>query len=162
MYLLQAKNTLVLNVTETLGICCPFGIRKINLMKVSESTNIAMPIKNLISIIAAVAIGVWAYFGITEKLNNHATQIELMSKDLEKAVEFSIKWPRGEMGSLPADAEQFLLIEDALKDIEDIQEELKESRHNATNISRLQKDVERLLEELEKLKDKVRQNGNSH
>ena len=155
-------NTLVLNVIEILGICCPFGIRKINLMKVSESTNIAMPIKNLISIIAAVAIGVWAYFGITEKLNNHATQIELMSKDLEKAVEFSIKWPRGEMGSLPADAEQFLLIEDALKDIEDIQEELKESRHNATNISRLQKDVERLLEELEKLKDKVRQNGNSH
>tara|TARA_X000000368_G_C22921526_1_gene663280 strand:- start:70 stop:465 length:396 start_codon:yes stop_codon:yes gene_type:complete len=131
-------------------------------MKVSESTNIAMPIKNLISIIAAVAIGVWAYFGITEKLNNHATQIELMSKDLEGAVEFSIKWPRGEMGSLPADAEQFLLIEDALKDIEDIQEELKESRHNATNITRLQKDVERLLEELEKLKDKVRANGNSH
>ena len=131
-------------------------------MKVSESTNIAMPIKNLISIIAAVAIGVWAYFGITEKLNNHATQIELMSKDLEKAVEFSIKWPRGEMGSLPADAEQFLLIEDALKDIEDIQEELKESRHNATNISRLQKDVERLLEQIEILKDKVRKNGNSH
>ena len=129
-------------------------------MKVSESTNIAMPIKNLISIIAAVAIGVWAYFGITEKLNNHATQIELMSKDLEKAVEFPIKWPRGEMGSLPADAEQFLLIEDALKDIEDIQEELKESRHNATNILRLQKDVERLLNELEKIKDKVRDNGN--
>ena len=129
-------------------------------MKVSESTNIAMPIKNLISIIAAVAIGVWAYFGITEKLNNHTTQIELMSKDLEKAVEFSIKWPRGEMGSLPADAEQFLLIEDALKDIEDIQEELKESRHNATNILRLQKDVERLLNEIEKLKDKVRANGN--
>jgi len=129
-------------------------------MKVSESTNIAMPIKNLISIIAAVAIGVWAYFGITEKLNSHSVQIELMSKDLEKAVEFSIKWPRGEMGSLPADAEQFLLIEDALKDIEDIQEELKESRHNATNILRLQKDVERLLNELEKLKDKVRDNGN--
>ena len=131
-------------------------------MKVSESTNIAMPIKNLISIIAAVAIGVWAYFGITEKLNNHATQLELMSKDLDKAVEFSIKWPRGEMGSLPADAEQFLLIEDALKDIEDIQEELKESRHNATNISRLQKDVERLMEQIEILKDKVRKNGNSH
>ena len=129
-------------------------------MKVSESTNIAMPIKNLISIIAAVAIGVWAYFGITEKLNSHSVQLELMSKDLDKAVEFSIKWPRGEMGSLPADAEQFLLIEDALKDIEDIQEELKESRHNATNILRLQKDVERLLNELEKLKDKVRDNGN--
>jgi|TARA_E500000178_G_C16982813_1_gene736677 methyl-accepting chemotaxis protein len=131
-------------------------------MRVSEKTSIAMPIKNLISIIAAVAIGVWAYFGITEKLNSHSTQLELMQKDLDKAVEFSIKWPRGEMGSLPADAEQFLLIEDALKDIEDIQEELKESRHNATNISRLQKDVDRLLDELEKLKDKVRANGSSH
>ena len=131
-------------------------------MTVREKTNIAMPIKNLISIIAAVAIGVWAYFGITEKLNSHSTQLELMQKDLDKAVEFSIKWPRGEMGSLPADAEQFLLIEDALKDIEDIQEELKESRHNATNISRLQKDVDRLLDELEKLKDKVRANGSSH
>ena len=129
-------------------------------MKVNESTNIAMPIKTLISIIGAVGIGVWAYFGITEKLNNHATQLELMQKDLDKAVEFSIKWPRGEMGSLPADAEQFLLIEDAIKDIEEIQEELKESRHNATNITRLQKDVERLLDELEKLKDKVRANGN--
>jgi methyl-accepting chemotaxis protein len=121
-----------------------------------------MPIKNLISIIAAVAIGVWAYFGITEKLNSHSTQLELMQKDLDKAVEFSIKWPRGEMGSLPADAEQFLLIEDALKDIEDIQEELKESRHNATNISRLQKDVDRLIDELEKLKDKVRANGKDY
>jgi len=131
-------------------------------MRVSEKTNIAMPIKNLISIIAAVAIGVWAYFGITEKLNSHSTQLELMQKDLDKAVEFSIKWPRGEMGSLPADAEQFLLIEDALKDIEDIQEELKESRHNATNISRLQKDVDRLMDELEKLKDKVRANGKDY
>ena len=131
-------------------------------MKVSETTNIAMPIKNLISIIAAVAIGVWAYFGITEKLNSHSTQLELMQKDVDKAVEFSIKWPRGEMGSLPADAEQFLLIEDALKDIEDIQEELKESRHNATNISRLQKDVDRLMDELEKLKDKVRANGKDY
>ena len=128
-------------------------------MKVSESTNIAMPIKNLVSIIAAVAVGVWAYFGITDKLNNHATQLELMQKDLDKAVEFSIKWPRGEMGSLPADAEQFLLIEDAIKDIEQIEEELKESRHNATNIKRLQSDVERLIEHIEKLKDKVRSNG---
>ena len=131
-------------------------------MKVSEKTNIAMPIKNLISIVGSVAVGVWAYFGVVEKLNSHSTQLELMQKDLDKAVEFSIKWPRGEMGSLPADAEQFLLIEDALKDIEDIQEELKESRHNATNISRLQKDVDRLLDELEKLKDKVRANGSSH
>ena len=128
-------------------------------MKVSESTNIAMPIKNLISIIGAVAIGVWAYFGITEKLNNHATQLELMSKDLDKAVEFSIKWPRGEMGSLPADSEQFLLIEDSIKDIEKIQEQMESMMHNKVNIERLQKDVDKLMNDLERLKDKVRQNG---
>ena len=162
MYLLQAKNTLALNVTETLGICCPFGIRKINLMKVSSETGVSMPIKNLISIVGAVAVGVWAYFGVVERINKLESDNKLMTKDLESAVEFSIKWPRGELGSLPADAEQFLLIESLLTDVEDIQEEIKESRHNATNITRLQKDVERLLEELEKLKDKVRNNGNSH
>ena len=129
-------------------------------MKVSESTSVDMPLKNLISIIGAVALGVWAYFGIIERLNKLETDNHLIKKDLEGAVEFSIKWPRGELGSLPADSEQFLLIEDAIKDIEDIQDELKESRHNATNISRLQKDVERLLNEIEKIKDKVRKNGN--
>ena len=129
-------------------------------MKVSENTSVDMPLKNLISIIGAVAVGVWAYFGIIERLNKLETDNHLIKKDLEGAVEFSIKWPRGELGSLPADSEQFLLIEDALKDIEDIQDELKESRHNATNISRLQKDVERLLNEIEKIKDKVRANGN--
>jgi hypothetical protein len=131
-------------------------------LSVSENTGISMPLKNLISIVSAVAIGVWAYFGIVERLNILESDSKLMHKDVEKAVEFSIKWPRGELGSLPADAEQFLLIEDALKDIEDIQEELKESRHNATNITRLQKDVDRLLVELEKLKDKVRANGKDH
>ena len=131
-------------------------------ISVSENTGISMPLKNLISIVTAVAIVVWAYFGIVERLNILESDSKLMHKDLEKAVEFSIKWPRGELGSLPADAEQFLLIEDALKDIEDIQEELKESRHNATNITRLQKDVDRLLSDLEKLKDKVRANGKDH
>ena len=131
-------------------------------ISVSENTGISMPLKNLISIVSAVAIGVWAYFGIVERLNILESDSKLMHKDLEKAVEFSIKWPRGELGSLPADAEQFLLIEDALKDIEDIQEELKESRHNATKITRLQKDVDRLLTDLEKLKDKVRANGKDY
>ena len=131
-------------------------------MKVSSETGVSMPIKNLISIVGAVAVGVWAYFGVVERINKLESDNKLMTKDLESAVEFSIKWPRGELGSLPADAEQFLLIESLLTDVEDIQEEIKESRHNATNITRLQKDVERLLEELEKLKDKVRQNGNSH
>jgi len=129
-------------------------------MKISESTNVAMPIRNLISIIAAVAVGVWAYFGIIERLNTLETDNTLMKSDLEKAVEFSIKWPRGELGSLPADSEQFLLIESLLTDVEDIQSEIKESRHNAVNINRLQKDVEKILEQIEILKDKVRNNGN--
>ena len=128
--------------------------------KIREDSGIDLSVKNLISIVIAVAISVWAYFGIIERLNKLETDNHLIKKDLEGAVEFSIKWPRGEMGSLPADSEQFLLIEDAIKDIEDIQQELKESRHNATNITRLQKDVERLLNELEKIKDKVRANGN--
>ena len=128
-------------------------------LKVSSESGISMPLKNLISIVTAVAIGVWAYFGIVERINILESDNKLMHKDLEKAVEFSIKWPRGELGSLPADSEQFLLIEDLIKDVEDIQEELKESRHNATNIIRLQKDVERLMNQLEALKDKVRANG---
>jgi hypothetical protein len=131
-------------------------------LKVSSESGISMPLKNLISIVTAVAIGVWGYFGLVERINVLESDSRLMHKDLEKAVEFSIKWPRGELGSLPADAEQFLLIEDALKDIEEIEEELKESRHNATNIKRLQTDVERLMEQLELLKDKVRANGNKY
>ena len=129
-------------------------------LKVNSSTGINLPIGNLLSIIGACLVAAWFGFSIIERVNKLETQTVLMEKDLEKAVEFSIKWPRGELGSLPADSEQFLLIEDALKDIEDIQEELKESRHNATNISRLQKDVERLMEQLEIIKDKVRKNGN--
>ena len=131
-------------------------------MKVNENTSIDMPLKNLLSIIGAVAIGVWAYFGIIERLNHIETNGKLMITDFDKNTEFRIKWPRGEMGSLPADSEQFLLIESILTDVEDMQVEIKESRHNATNITRLQKDVDRLLEEIEKLKDKVRANGSSH
>ena len=129
-------------------------------MKVSGESGISMPIKNLISIVATVAIGVWAYFGVIERINKLESDNKLMTKDLEGAVEFSIKWPRGELGSLPADSEQFLLIESLLTDVEDIQSEIKESRHNAVNINRLQKDVEKILEHIEVLKDKVRNNGN--
>ena len=128
--------------------------------KIREDSGIDLSIKNLISIIIAVAISVWAYFGIVERINTLETDNHLIKKDLESAVEFSIKWPRGELGSLPADSEQFLLIESILTDVEDIQEEIKESRHNAVNIPRLQKDVDKILEEIEKLKDKVRKNGN--
>ena len=129
-------------------------------MKVSDNTAISMPMRNLLSILAAVGIGVWAYFGIIERLNTLETDNTLMKSDLEKAVEFSIKWPRGELGSLPADSEQFLLIESLLTDVEDIQSEIKESRHNAVNILRLQKDVEKIMKQIEILKDKVRNNGN--
>ena len=131
-------------------------------MKVSENTSIDMPLKNLLSIIGAVAIGVWAYFGIVERINQLETDNHLIKKDLEGAVEFSIKWPRGELGSLPADSEQFLLIESVLADVEDLQVEMKSMRHNAVNIDRLQKDVEKILTDIEKLKDKVRKNGNGH
>ena len=129
-------------------------------MKLSDNTAISMPMRNLLSILAAVGIGVWAYFGIIERLNTLETDNTLMKSDLEKAVEFSIKWPRGELGSLPADSEQFLLIESLLTDVEDIQTEIKESRHNAVNIIRLQKDVEKIMKQIEILKDKVRNNGN--
>ena len=130
-------------------------------MRVSDNTAISMPMRNLLSILAAVGIGVLAYFGIIERLNTLETDNKLMKSDLEKAVEFSIKWPRGELGSLPADSEQFLLIESLLTDVEDIEEEIKESRHNAVNIIRLQKDVDKILEAIEIIKDKVRNNGNS-
>ena len=129
-------------------------------MKVSGESGISMPIKNLISIVATVAIGVWAYFGVIERINELESDNKLMTKDLESAVEFSIKWPRGELGSLPADSEQFLLIEDSIKDIEKIQEQMESMMHNKVNIERLQKDVEKLMNDLEKLKDKVRDNGN--
>ena len=128
-------------------------------MRVSDNTAISMPMRNLISILAAVGIGVWAYFGIIERINKLETDNTLIQKDLDAAVEFSIKWPRGELGSLPADSEQFLLIESLLGDVEYIQLEIKESRHNAVNILRLQKDVDKILTVIEVLKDKVRNNG---
>ena len=133
-------------------------------LQVSYDSGISMPIRNLISIVGAVGIGVWSYFGIVERIGKLETSNQLMSKDLESAVEFSIKWPRGELGSLPADSEQFLLIEDSIKDIEAMQEQMESMMHNKVNIERLQKDVEKLMSDIEKLKDKQREfaNGNSH
>ena len=104
-------------------------------MRVSDNTAISMPMRNLLSILGAVAVGVWAYFGVIERINSIENDNVLIKKDLDQAVEFSIKWPRGELGSLPADSEQFLLIESLLGDVEYIQLEIKESRHNAVNIS---------------------------
>ncbi len=130
--------------------------------KVSENTNVQLPLRNLISIVIAVAVGVWAYFGIVETLNVHSTKLKLMESDLEKNTEFRIKWPRGEMGSLPADAEQFLLIEDSIVEIEKLVSRVDEMMHNKVNIERLIKDVDKMSESLEILKDKVRANGKDY
>ena len=131
-------------------------------MKLSESTNVAMPIRNLISIIAAVAIGVWAFFGIQETLNRHATQLEIMDKDLTLNTEFRIGWPRGLLGSLPADSEQFMLIEELYKQTDKLQLRVDSMLHNEVNITALSKAVEKLQTDVEKLKDKQRSfvNGN--
>ena len=129
-------------------------------MKINESTNVAMPIRNLISIIAAVAVGVWAFFGIQEKLNTHSTQLEIMQKDLVLNTEFRIKWPRGLLGSLPADSEQFMLIEELYKQTDKVQLRVDSMLHNEVNISALTKAVEKLQSDVERLKDKQRDFAN--
>ena len=129
-------------------------------MKINHKTELTIPVRKLVGLIIAVAVFVWAYFAVEERLNmlEHVTKI--IDIEMKMNSEFRVKWPRGELGSLPADSEQFLLIESLLTDVEDIQTEIKESRHNAVNILRLQKDVEKILEAIEIIKDKVRNNGN--
>jgi len=133
-------------------------------MKLSESTSVAMPVRNLISIIAAVSIGVWAFFGLQEKLNKHSTKLEIMGKDLVMNSEFRIKWPRGLLGSLPADSEQFMLIEELYKQTDKQQERIDDMLHNDVNIQALEKAVDKLQKDVEKLKDKQRtfSNGNGN
>ena len=130
-------------------------------MKIRESSSVDLSLKNLISIIASVAIAVWAYFGIIERLNNIETNYKLMSSDLEKNTDFRIKWPRGELGSLPADSEQFMLIEHIASQIEKHTEQLEGGMHNKVNIEFLSKQVDKLLADVEKLKDGLRK-ANGH
>jgi len=131
-------------------------------MRVSDNTAISMPMRNLISILAAVGLGIWFAFGVIERLNNVETNYKLVSSDLEKNTDFRIKWPRGELGSLPADSEQFMLIEHMAGQIEKIQEQLEAGMHNKVNIEFLSKQVEKVLLDVEKLKDKIRANGSTH
>jgi len=142
-------------------------------IRVSDQTAVSMPMKNLIAIIGAVAVGVWAYFGVIERLNKLETNTTLLEKDLtqseealgadiEKNNEFRIKWPRGDMGSLPADSEQFMLIEFLSGQVESIQKDLQNMMNNAVNIERLQKDMDKALADIEKLKDKIRSVKNGH
>ena len=120
-------------------------------MKISENTAVSMPMKNLISIIAAVAVGVWAYFGIVETLNKHSTTLELMQKDLEANSEFRIKYPRGELGQSSGEAELFMLVEHMAGLIESMDEELKGMRNNRINIDFLKEQVSKLQVDVEKL-----------
>ena len=145
-----------------------------NRLDISESTAISMPMKNLLAIISAVAVGVWAYFGVLERITMLETKAQLSEKDLnqlnealsadiEKNNEFRIKWPRGELGSPPADSEQFMLIEHIAGQLEQIQESMEDMMNNGVNIKRLQEDVKILRDDVEKLKDANRdiiyQNG---
>tara|TARA_R110000851_G_scaffold11081_2_gene39306 strand:+ start:209 stop:610 length:402 start_codon:yes stop_codon:yes gene_type:complete len=133
-------------------------------MKVSDSTSIDMPIRNLLSIVAAVAVGVWAYFGVVSRITTIETSLVLAEKDLEKNTEFRIKWPRGEMGSLPADNEQYMLLEFMAEQVESMQTEMESMMSNTVNINFLKDQVLKLQQDVESLKDKVRENknGTSH
>jgi len=146
-------------------------------VQVNDNTAVAMPIRNMLAIIGAVAVGVWSYFGIVERLNISETKITLLEKDLQQAIEmletdleknteFRIKWPRGEMGSLPADSEQFMLIEDLYKTVEKMEEHIEGMMNNKINISFLQEQMKKAKEDIEKLKDSDRdiiyKNGNGN
>ena len=126
-------------------------------LKISEEAAVQMPMKTVFSLIAMVAIGTWAYFGINESLNKHATQLELMEKDLEMNSEFRIKWPRGMLGSLPADSEQFMMLEDLYKTTDRINKQIENMMHNKVNIDFLTKQMEKALEDIEALKDSNRE-----
>ena len=125
-------------------------------LKISEQAAVQMPMKTVASLIAMVAIGTWAFFGIQENLNRHATKLQIMEKDLVENTEFRIKWPRGLLGSLPADSEQFMLIEELYKQTDKMQIRLDSMMHNEVNIEALSKAVNKLQGDVEKLKDKQR------
>ena len=118
-----------------------------------------MPMKTVASLIALVAIGTWAYFGLHETLNRHSTQIELMQKDLVENTEFRIKWPRGQLGSLPADSEQFMMIEDLYKTTDKLNAHIENMALNKVNIEFLRKQMDKVLKDIEKSKDANRDLG---
>ena len=133
-------------------------------LKITDEARVQLPMKTVASLITLVAIGTWAFFGIQEKLNQHSTKLEIMEKDLVLNSEFRIGWPRGLLGSLPADSEQFMLIEELYKQTDKLEIRVDGMLHNEVNIEALNKAVEKLQSDVEKLKDKQREfgNGNSH
>ena len=128
-------------------------------LKISEQAAVQMPMKTVASLIAMVAIGTWAYFGLHETLNRHSTQIELMQKDLEQNSEFRIKYPRGELGQSSGEAELFMLVEHLSSVVEDLDTEIKGMRNNAVNIDFLKSRTEKLTEDVEKL---IRNGSGAH
>ena len=137
-------------------------------MKISDSTSISMPMRNLISIVAAVAVGVWAYFGVIERLNKLETQSVLLEKDMTaederlhnevtKNTDFRIKYPRGELGQSSQDIEQFMLIEDLYKSVDRMQKHLDDMSNNKVNIEFLKEQMEKAQNSIEKLKDADRE-----
>ncbi len=135
-------------------------------LNISESAAVQMPMKTVASLIALVAIGTWAYFGVIETQNQHNTRLQLMESDLEKNTEFRIKWPRGLMGSLPADSEQFMLIEDLYKTTEKLTINQEMNTSNKLRIEFMEKQISKMLDDIEKLKDQNREikytNGNGN
>ena len=135
-------------------------------LNISEEAAVQMPMKTVASLIAMVAIGTWAYFGIIETQNKLSTQVELMTKDLTENTEFRIKWPRGQLGSLPADSEQFMMIEDLYKSTDKLNSHIESMALNKVNIEFLRKQMDKVLEDIEKLKDQNREmhykNGSTH
>jgi len=129
-------------------------------LKISDEAQVQMPMKTVISLIVMVALGTFGFFQIQEKLNQHSTKLEIMGKDSELNTEFRIKWPRGLLGSLPADSEQFMLIEELYKQIDKLQERVDGMLHNEVNITALNKAVEKLQKDVERLKDKQRSFSN--
>ena len=126
-------------------------------LKISEEASVQMPMKTVLSLITMVAIGTWAYFGIIETQNKLSTQVELMTKDLTENTEFRIKWPRGQLGSLPADSEQFMMIEDLYKSVDKLNKHIENMALNKVNIEFLRKQMDKVLEDIEKLKDANRE-----
>ena len=133
-------------------------------LNISDEAKVQMPMKTVVSLITMVAIGTWAYFGIIETQNKLSTQVELMSKDLTENTEFRIKWPRGQLGSLPADSEQFMMIEDLYKTTDKLNAHIESMALNKVNIEFLRKQMDKVLVDIEKLKDANREmkytNGN--
>ena len=128
-------------------------------LSISESAAVQMPMKTVASLIVIVALGTMGYFQIIERLNVADTRIQIMEKDLEENTEFRIKWPRGQLGSLPADSEQFMMIEDLYKTTDKLNKHIESMALNKVNIEFLRKQMDKVLDDIEKLKDANREIG---